>query len=43
MATLTEPTDPATLTVCPACGSDVLNAQGIYTCSTCSWVAPEYR
>jgi hypothetical protein len=36
-------TDPTTLSACPSCESDVTNVHGIYTCSTCSWVAPEYR
>jgi predicted RNA-binding Zn-ribbon protein involved in translation (DUF1610 family) len=43
MPSLTEPTDPSTLAVCPSCGADLLNVQGIYACSSCSWVAPRYR
>jgi len=44
MANLVEPTtesvDPS---ACPSCENDVTNVQGIYTCSACNWVTPEYR
>jgi hypothetical protein len=40
---MTPTTDPVTLSTCPSCESDVTNVHGIFTCSTCSWVAPEYR
>ncbi|MFB6195667.1 MAG: hypothetical protein ABEI80_05820 [Haloplanus sp.] len=43
MTTLTESLDPANLSACPSCGSEILNVQGIYACSTCRWVTPEYR
>jgi len=43
MAHLIEPTTDATPTACPSCENDVLNVHGIRTCSTCSWIPPEYQ
>jgi ribosomal protein L37AE/L43A len=40
---MTSTTDPASLSACPSCESDVTNVHGIYTCSACSWVPAEYR
>jgi len=44
MTTLAHPTtEPSDLATCPSCENDVLNVHGIHTCSTCSWVVPEYQ
>jgi ribosomal protein L37AE/L43A len=40
---MTTATDPASLSTCPDCESDVTNVHGIYTCSTCSWTPAAHR
>ncbi|MFB6107389.1 MAG: hypothetical protein ABEJ82_00950 [Haloplanus sp.] len=43
MAQLLDSEPAAAPSSCPSCDSDVLNVQGIHTCSGCPWLVPEYR